>query len=123
MSFSERHPVLAIVGGVLLAIVIVTAVSWAIMGNDFFLYKFFAPKQAAVERQVFEQSPSFNKGMVQNLTNEQFDYLKEKDPNAKKAMRDSILHEVSGYNLNDPDVSSDLRSFIDQLQQDKINNP
>ena len=100
----------------LLAIVVVIGLDWVGTGNDFFLYKYFAPKQAAVQRQMFEKTPSFNKGMIQELENKEFAYIKEKDPNAKAALGSIILHEASGYNLNDPDVPADLRAFIQQLK-------
>jgi hypothetical protein len=100
----------------LLALVVVLGLDWVGTGNDFFLYKYFAPKQAAVQRQVFENTPSYNKGMVQELENMEFQYIKEKDPNAKAALGSIILHRASGYNLNDPDVPADLRSFIEQLK-------
>ena len=101
----------------LLVLVIGTGLDWYSAGENFFLYKYFAPKQAAVQRQVFENTPSFNKGMIQELQNMQFDYIKEKDPDAKAALASIILHRASGYNLNDPDVPADLRSFIEELKQ------
>ena len=100
-----------------LAVVVVLGLDWVGTGNDFFLYKYFAPKQAAVQRQVFENTPSFNKGMIQELENMEFEYIHEKDPNAKAALASIILHRASGYNLNDPDVPADLRSFISELKQ------
>lgn len=104
---------------VILALVVILGLTWAIQGNDFFMYRFFAPKYAHVQRQVFEQTPSFNKGTVQELENMQFDYTKEKDPKAKEALGSVILHRASGYNLNDPDVPQSLRDFITQLKKDQ----
>lgn len=98
------------------ALVLVFGLSWAIEGNDFFLYRYFAPKQEAVRRQVFENTRSFNQGMIQELENMQFEYEREKDPDAKAALRAIILHRASGYNLNDPDVPQSLRAFINQLK-------
>lgn len=102
-----------------LFILVVLGLSWAIMGNGFFLYKYFAPKQEQVRREVFEQSRAFNQGMVQELQNMQFEYLKQKDQKAKDAMASIILHRASGYNLNDPIVPADLRSFIEQLKREQ----
>jgi len=106
-----------LIGAIVLALIL--GLSWVVMGNDFFLYQYFAPKQAAVERQVFENTPSFNKGMVQELDNMRFDYIKEKDPNAKLALRDAIIHRASGYNLDDPIVSPELRAFIRDLNRQR----
>ncbi len=102
------------------AIAAVFVLSWAVMGNDFFLYKYFAPKQEAVRRQVFETSRAFNQGMVQELQNMQFEYVKATDPAAKAALADIILHRASGYNLDDPIVPADLRSFVAKLKQERI---
>ena len=51
---------------VLLIVVLVgLGITWLAQGNDFFMYKVFAPRYATVQRQVFEQTPSYVKGMVQ----------------------------------------------------------
>ena len=109
----------AIVAGVG-AIVVILALGWVVMGNEFFLYQYFAPKQEAVRRQVFETSRAFNQGMVQELQNMQFDYVKTTDPAAKAALASVILHRASGYNLDDPIVPADLRSFIAKLKQERL---
>lgn len=106
-----------IVGVSVLAIALILGLSWIAEGNDFFLYKYFAPKQERVRRQVFEMTPSFNKGMIQELENMEFEYEREKDQAAKSALRGIILHRASGYNLDDPDVPNSLREFISQLKE------
>lgn len=45
-------------------LIMVFVVSWLIQGNGFFLYKVFAPKQAAVQREVFENTPSYVRGKI-----------------------------------------------------------
>lgn len=103
--------------GITLAFIIGTlGIAWIIQGNDFFMYKVFAPRQEAVRRKVFEQSRAFNQGMIQELENMQFEYVKEKDPEARAALRGVILHRASGYNLTDPDVPYSLRTFINELK-------
>ena len=111
-----RIPVGKIIGVFVVVLVVSMALGWIIQGNDFFMYKFWAPKQEAVRRQVFENTRSFNQGMIQELQNMQFEYTKEKDQNAKAGLASIILHRASGYNLNDPDVPADLRSFITDLK-------
>ncbi len=54
-------------GIVIGALVAILALSWVFTGNDFFLYKYFAPKQEAVRRQVYEQTKSYHQGSVQRL--------------------------------------------------------
>lgn len=108
-----------IIGIAILVVAGFLGLTWVFQGNDFFLYQYFAPKQEAVRRQVFENTPSFNKGMVQELENMEFDYNKTTDKNAKQALAAIILHRASGYNLNDNDVPQDLRMFISQLKENQ----
>ena len=109
----------AIVAGLVAFVLVISVLfglAWAAEGNNFFMYKFFAPKQEAVRREVFEKSKAYNQGMVQELENMQFDYTKEKDPDAKAALRSVILHRASGYNMDDPSVPKSLITFISELK-------
>lgn len=56
-----------VVGVVVLSIVVLLAAAWVIQGNDFFMYKFFAPKREAVRREVFVNTPSYVNGKAQFL--------------------------------------------------------
>jgi hypothetical protein len=85
----------------------------------FFLYKYWAPKNEVVRRHVFEQTPSYVKGMVQELQNMQFQYEQADDAH-KAALADLILHRAAGFNLEDPDVPADLRAFVQKLKDDRM---
>lgn len=106
------------VGIVVAAIIVVLGLTWFIQGNNFFMYKVFAPQYEQTRRDVFEQSRAFNQGMVQELQNMQFEYVKA-TPEQKDALASIILHRASGYNLNDPIVPPDLRSFIERLKRER----
>jgi len=97
--------------GVLIAIL---GLTWFIQGSDFFLYKFWAPKYANVERKVFEGTVSYNQGMVQELQNMQFDYEKTTDKDAKAALGSVILHRVDAYGYDK--LPSDLKMFVDKIK-------
>jgi hypothetical protein len=105
-----------IIGYALLTLLVIYGLGFLATGGDLIIYKFWAPKQAAAERQVFEQTPSYVKGQVQELENMQLEYSRTTDPNAKSAIAGIILHRASGFNLNDPDVPQSLRTFISQLK-------
>lgn len=107
------------IGTFILCIVALLAIIWLVQGNDFFIYKVFAPARAKVERQVFEQTPSYVKGMVQDLEKAQAEYVAEKDPEARAAMATTILHRAGGFNLEDPDVPASLRAFISKLKRER----
>jgi hypothetical protein len=111
--------IIAVLAGGLLGLFGLLAITWIVQGNDFFLYKVFAPRQEAVRRQVFEQSRAFNQGMIQELENMQFEYAKQTDSGAKAALGSIILHRASGYNLNDQAVPAELRAFIEGLRRER----
>lgn len=110
-----------IIGSVVLFFVAVFGLGWIIQGNDFFMYKVFAPKYEQVRRDTFEHSRAFNQGMVQELQNMQFTYTTEKDPDAKAALASIILHRASGYNMDDPTVPAELRTFVNGLKDARTN--
>jgi hypothetical protein len=109
-----RYAILGIVG----FLVIVFGLSWLVQGNDFFLYKVFAPRQEAVRREVFEQSKAYNQGMIQELQNMQFEYVKAA-PEHRQALASIILHRAADY--DDNKLPADLRTFVRDLraQQEK----
>ena len=103
----------AIIGGILA----ILSVSWIVMGNDFFLNKFFAPKMEQVRRETFEQSKAYNQGMVQELQNMQFEYVKATSEQ-QKALRSIILHRAADY--PEDKMPSDLSSFIQSLKSPQL---
>ncbi len=106
------------VGYVLLFALIASGLGWFFQGNDFFLYKVFAPKYEAVRRETFEQTKSYNQGMVQELQNMQFEYVKA-DETHKVALADIILHRAADFNFDDPRVPTDLRTFVAELRRER----
>jgi hypothetical protein len=94
---------------------IIMSIGWFVKGNDFLIYKIFAPKEEQVRREVFEESKSYNDGMTQELYSMQMDYIKA-NPDQKLALRSIILHRVSGYNISKFPI--DLQQFITQLKEE-----
>jgi hypothetical protein len=102
-----------VVLAVLAVIVGVLALGWVSQGNDFMLYRYFAPKYEATRRQVFEQTKSYNQGMVQELQNMQFQYEQANDEQ-KVALASIILHRAADF--DEDRLPADLRSFIQKLR-------
>jgi uncharacterized phage-associated protein len=75
-------------------------VDWIVMGNQFFMYQFFAPKQEAVRRQVYEQTKSYRQGSVQRL-NTLCSQVSSADSDHKPMLNDIISHEFSEWDTND----------------------
>ncbi len=97
-------------------IVLILALSWIIQGNEFFLYKVFAPKQEQARRETFEQSKAYNDGMVQELQAMQFEYAKA-DQAHKDALGSVILHKVANYDLEK--LPPDLKQFVQTLKRER----
>ncbi|MCX6795603.1 MAG: hypothetical protein NT165_02685 [Candidatus Falkowbacteria bacterium] len=99
--------------GVLVAFAII---GWFAAGNEFFMFKFFAPKTEQVRRETFEQSKAYNQGMIQELQNMQFQY-EQADSAHKTALGSIILHRAADY--DETKLPADLASFIQKLKNEK----
>lgn len=110
--------VLAWLGVAILSIGALLCVVWAVQGNQFFLYKVFAPAEEQVRREVFEQSKAYNQGMSQEIGAMQFEYIKA-TPSQQDALASVILHRVADYDLSR--FPADLRQFVEQLKRDREN--
>lgn len=88
--------------------------AWIFQGNDFFLYKTFAPKYEAARRDTFEQSKAYNDGMAQELRSMQFQY-EQADEAHKAALASVIRHRVAGYDSDR--LPADLQAFVAQVNR------
>jgi hypothetical protein len=82
------------IAGFVGVLILILGLSWIFEGNDFFLYKFFAPKQESVRRQVFENTQSYVQGKIQNLEQQCFAYHSA-DGAQKTALAGEIRNEAS----------------------------
>lgn len=101
--------------GFILVIAIMLGLTWVVQGNEFFLYKYFGPKTEAVRREIFEESKAYNQGMIQELQNMQFEYIKAGDKE-KVALASIILHRAADYDTKK--MPADLRQFIEKLRSE-----
>ena len=102
------------VATVFLFLLVLLGIGWIGQGNDFFLYRVFAPKYEQTRRETFEQSKAYRQGMVQELQNMQFEY-EQADESHKRALASIILHRAADFPPQD--MPSDLRSFVDGLKR------
>jgi hypothetical protein len=77
--------------------------------TELFLYQFFAPRQEAVRRQVYEQTKSYRQGSVQRL-NTLCSQVASADDDHKGLINDVINHEFAEWDTND--VPGYLRSCL-----------
>ncbi len=104
------------IGLALLFTLLSGGLTWIVQGNDFFLYKVFAPAQENVRREVFENTKSYNQGMVQELQNMQFEHVKASDEH-KKALASVILQRSADF--PEDKMPNDLRVFISDLKRQR----
>ena len=107
---------LKVVGVCLGGLLLILGITWIAQGNNFFLYRTFAPAYEQVRREVFEESKAYNQGMIQELQNMQFEYIKA-SPEHKEALSSLILHRAADYDENK--LPSDLKMFIGELKNKK----
>lgn len=101
--------------GIFLGILIVLiglnfAFGWVNVGYT----KTVGKAQQNAERTVFEETQSYVEGKRQFLNKEREEYKREKDPQSKEAIRQSILHEMANFDLNK--LSDDDYSFVKELK-------
>lgn len=110
--------VIASVVGFFVIIMLFAALGFLGSAYQLALYSYFAPRYANVQRQVYENTHSYNAGMVQNLYEMMFAYNKTTDPNSKIAMRGVFLHTVADY--DESKLPADLQLFTEKLKQDEF---
>lgn len=99
---------------ILVVLLVLFGVTWLVQGNDFFLYKTFAPQYEQVRRETFEQSKAYNQGVAQDISNFQQQYIQAND-SQKDALASVIIHRTADYDLSK--LSPDQRSFIEKLRR------
>lgn len=108
-----------IVGIVIAGIVVLLALSWLVQGNDFFLYRFFAPKYEQVRRETFEQTKSYKQGTIQELEAMEFQFY-QSDSTARGALASIIVRRAADFPADS--LPQGLRYFIDSLRNAKTRN-
>lgn len=104
------------IGFAVIGLVAILALTWAVQGNSFFLYKTFAPKQEQVRREVFEQSKAYRQGMIQELENMHAQYVTA-SPEHQAALASIILHRAA--DVDESIMPANLKAFIDTLKAEQ----
>ena len=103
-----------VLGWMLATLVVLGIVGFLTTGVDLAQYKFWAPKFENARREVFENTKSYNQGMVQEIENMAFEYAQADDAH-KEALARIILHRTADFDLNK--LPPDTRAFIQQLRR------
>lgn len=105
-----------VLGGILaaaFALVALIGLGWVLEANDIAMFGFFAPKRAVIERKVFEETPSYVRGNIQELQLERRHYIDADDAH-KAALRSVILAQADG--INQDQLPPDLKAWLDDLR-------
>ena len=94
-------------------LILISVIGFIAQGADFFMFKFWAPKYANVQREVFQNTKSYNQGMAQDLDNYYVDYQRA-TPDQKDAIAAVVLHEVADY--PNERLPAHLQAWVDQLR-------
>lgn len=103
--------VVGIVVGCIIGFVVV------IVGLNEFGYQLdrhYTPLQEKIRHDTFEQSQSYNEGMIRQLSELRDQYNTTSDATAKAGIKATFIHQVEGYPNQLP---ADLQAFYDQLQR------
>jgi len=98
-----------------LVVLLLTAVNFIGTGGDLAIYKFWAPKMANAQRQVFENTQSYVQGKVDYLTRLRFEYQTATDESRKAALRTMIITEAA--QVDNDKLPPDLQAFITRLKE------
>lgn len=87
-------------------------------GGDLAIYRFWAPRQANAEREVFVNTNSFIQGKISHLTQLELAYnLADPRDAQRAALRTAILLEAA--QVDTAKLPSGLRAFIYQLKENQ----
>ena len=112
--------VFSFIGAVILLLLMIlffTGLGWFGEANSYFMAKVFRPKYAQVDRETFEQSKSYQHGMVQNLNKMKFEYI-QATPEQQASLRSIILQQAA--EVDPAALTPDLNAFIAESFADSV---
>ena len=105
------------VGQILLGVLSIIFVFALVLGlryANLSIEGFFRPREENVQREVFEQTKSYNEGMEQQLIKYKLEYDRGDDTD-KDAVAFAVRHAYADYNIELLDV--DLRDFVTRCRE------
>jgi hypothetical protein len=103
--------ILKVIGLIIIAFLLVNLVAYVTTGADLVFYKFWAPKYADAERNVFEHTRAFTVGQTQTLIQYRHQYLMTKSAEDKAIIRNTVMEQFG--DLDETTVRSETaKSFL-----------
>jgi hypothetical protein len=109
-----------IVGGVLGLIMLIVILGAMGLGGRYINMKveaWFAPREQNIQREVFENTKSYNEGKEQELVKYKFEYDKARgkdDVGTMRAVESAVRHSFADY--EDDRLSPELQEFVRQCK-------
>ena len=101
--------------GVVLFVLLIIGLTFVSNEFEIFGTRFWGVRQENARREVFEQSQSYVEGKRQELSKLELEYKTEKDPDAKEALRQSILQRFA--NFDDTKLDNQSYQFLQSLRR------
>lgn len=105
------------IGIALLVLIAIFAIGFGGQALNLWQFQFWAPKYENARRQVFEQTRSYNSGMLQELQAYQIEYVKakaHKDQAVMDVIASTVRHRYADF--NPPELNADLRRFLEEVR-------
>lgn len=102
-----------VTAGVFLTLIPLFGIGWAIQGNEFFLYKFFAPKYEGVRRDVMIESRAYSEATTRRLYDLRRQLVQAKTDDERATIRAMTRHEAAAFDASR--LPPDLRGFVSEV--------
>lgn len=118
--------ILSIIGfifGIIISLVLIFGLLFGLEWLGIEWQGYFGPKHADVERAIFRETQSFNRGAEIQLADYRLQYFKEDDPVTKQAIMSTVrsqFADVDPNNINNPDIRLFLNQAISGVESPKI---
>ena len=77
---------------------------------------FFGPKRAAVEREIFVQTRSYNEAKIQDLSKYRLEYLRADSQDDRDAIASTVRMQFAEYPI-DSLPNQELKDFIKEINE------
>jgi len=118
--------VLAGIGAVLGVVVLVVLMLGLAFGLEWLgigWKGYFGPKHQDVERSIFRETQSFNRGAETQLADYRLQYIREKDPVVKSAILTTVrsqFADVDPSNISNSEIRSFLQTAISGVEPQRL---
>jgi hypothetical protein len=117
----EEFSVTKVVLSVILVLGILFATCWVTGFFGLFYDRTIGVEQTNIQREKFENSTSYVKGMIKDLAKYKYEFETEKDTTSKKAIIDLIISKYSDFSV-DKIEDTTLKIFLNDIKNGKYNN-